>query len=515
MKKTKIATLVIVLLGGIWVISSWMTGKKIEAQLDAQIQNLQSRVNEVFPDRNLKITHQDYVRGIFTSQVKLMVEAAENLSPSSVQQKLFLKETIDHGPFPLAQLKKLHLAPSWASIHTELENTPTVEKLFRLSKGEPIFQSDTRIAYTGATSSDIRLHSVDYHDPETGEEYYWKGGRIKINSGGKSDVLDVSGWLENASVATSTHLNSQKIPVVFTLNGLSFKGDTHTVTKGIPYGKQTIEIKKLMANVNGKNTLMIENMKSATALQSEGETSSLNIDYQLDNLKLEALNLGSGKLSLTVSKLDTASLMQAFNRYRSQIQAVSNEAERVKDPLFYQQRIHNILSSNILLLLKNNPEVKLNTLRWRNSGGESHFNLFMTLQDPQPLPVDNSTPEDNAQKTETVFKKLEGKLVIGKEMATELFKQIAIIYGQEEKNASQSAELQFKTMATVGVLSGLASEEGKNIVSRLEYADNQVTMNGKKTSLEQFLSGYFTQAPSPAEKIGGPSADPSELKNDR
>lgn len=45
-------------------------------------------------------------------------------------------EVIDHGPFPLAQLKKLNLIPSMASVHTELANTPVLKKLFDVTNGQ-------------------------------------------------------------------------------------------------------------------------------------------------------------------------------------------------------------------------------------------------------------------------------------------------------------------------------------------------------------------------------------------
>ena len=44
---------------------------------------------------------------------------------------IILNETIDHGPFPFAQLKHFNLIPSMASVHTELANTDAVKKLLK------------------------------------------------------------------------------------------------------------------------------------------------------------------------------------------------------------------------------------------------------------------------------------------------------------------------------------------------------------------------------------------------
>ncbi|WP_038961824.1 DUF945 family protein, partial [Yersinia pestis] len=80
-------------------------------------------------------------------------------------------EVIDHGPFPLAQLKKLNLIPSMASVHTELANTPVLKKLFDVTNGQSPFTADSRISYGGDTSSAITFIPINYKQNSTNVKF--------------------------------------------------------------------------------------------------------------------------------------------------------------------------------------------------------------------------------------------------------------------------------------------------------------------------------------------------------
>ncbi|MCQ8812058.1 DUF945 family protein, partial [Escherichia coli] len=75
-------------------------------------------------------------------------------------------ESVDHGPFPLAQLKKLYLLPSMASIQTTLVNNEVSKPLFDMAKGETPFEINSRICYSGDSSSDISLKPLNYEQKD-------------------------------------------------------------------------------------------------------------------------------------------------------------------------------------------------------------------------------------------------------------------------------------------------------------------------------------------------------------
>ncbi|MDI9229029.1 DUF945 family protein, partial [Serratia bockelmannii] len=139
MKKTKVAVGVIVAIGVIWTGASWFTGKQLESHMDQMLQNANTQLNAYAPNSRLTLSYQDYQRGIFSSKTKLVIQASSQTEDNPLLkpgQSIVLNETIDHGPFPFAQLKRGSLIPSMASVHTELENTDAVKKLFELTDGK-------------------------------------------------------------------------------------------------------------------------------------------------------------------------------------------------------------------------------------------------------------------------------------------------------------------------------------------------------------------------------------------
>lgn len=74
---------------------------------------------------------------------------------------------MDHGPFPLAQLKSLNLVPAMASVKTTLVNNDVTKPLFDIAKGETPFIINSRIGYSGDTRSDLSLKPLNY---EKGDE---------------------------------------------------------------------------------------------------------------------------------------------------------------------------------------------------------------------------------------------------------------------------------------------------------------------------------------------------------
>lgn len=184
MKKTKIAVGVIVALGVVWTAGAWFTGKQLEKKMDQMVQQANEQIQEVAPESRLKVSYQDYQRGVFSSSARFILQSSSQTEDNSVLkpgQTVEFKEVIDHGPLPLAQLKKVNLIPSMASVHTELLNTDAVKKLFEVTKGKSIVQGETRIGYGGSTHSDIHLLPTDYSNAQSGERFAFDGGTLKID----------------------------------------------------------------------------------------------------------------------------------------------------------------------------------------------------------------------------------------------------------------------------------------------------------------------------------------------
>jgi len=491
MNKTKIAVGVVIALGAIWTGAAWLTGKQIESHMDQIVQNANAQLAQIAPDSRLKVSYQNYQRGLFTSRTQLVVQASSQTEDNALLkpgQSVVLNETIDHGPFPFAQLKKFNLIPSMASVHSELENTPALKTLFELTKGQSVIEADTRIGYSGATASAIRLLPLDYQT-ETGERYAWNGGKLGIDSDADGDRVNFDSDIESVAL---TVRNEASLPVLFTLNGLRLNGKTHLSPQGVRIGEQNAGMKKFSASVNGQQAAVLEGMDIKTQFDANGNNVSGQVDYAVDKVTLENRHFGSGKLTLKLSQLDGQALKTFSDNYRSQMQALINQPGIQQDPGRYQAGVRQILSANMPLLLKGDPVVTVAPLSWKNDKGESTFNLAAHFKDPATASGAAQTPADALSR---MLKTLDGKLVINMPMATEMMKQVAMAEGYQESDADKLADQQVKGLAAMGQMFRLTQQQDDNIVTSLQYNGTQVTMNGEKMPLDGFLSRYMLGAP--------------------
>ncbi|MCX8963714.1 DUF945 domain-containing protein [Erwinia psidii] len=496
MKKTKIAVSVVVALGAIWTAAAWQTGKQLEKNLDQVVQNANARINEISPESRLHLSVQDYQRGIFSSRVRAVIQSSSQTEDNALikpGQSIVLDERIDHGPFPFAQLKKGNLLPSMASVHSQLENTDAVKKLFEITKGQSIVQIETRVGYGGNTVSDIMLLPVDYSNQQTSEHFASSGGTLRISADSKGDKVDFSGKVDSLTLTAKNQLN---MPVVFTGNGLDMSGETQLSPEGMRIGDQSISLKNLTAAVDGQPAFNAEGMNGKSSFSTDNSLVSGNIDYTLDSLKIQDQPFGQGKLAIKLSKFD-ANGMKAFSEnYNRQAQALANDPSLSNNPELYQQRLSQVLSTNLPLLLKGNPQLDIAPLSWKNARGESSLNLAVQFKDPAS---GAAQPQNVTEAVDKILKTLDGKLSISMEMATELMTHVAMAEGHKQDESAKLAEQQVKGMAAMGQIFHLTTQKDNNIISTLQYADGQVTMNGEKMTPDQFFSRYMLGGAAPAQ----------------
>ncbi|UDQ82290.1 YdgA family protein [Erwinia rhapontici] len=488
MKKTKIAVGVVIALGVAWTAGAWFTGKQLEKNMDQMVQQANAQIQNTAPESRLKLSYQDFQRGVFSSHARFVLQSSSQTEDNSILkpgQSIIFSENIDHGPFPLAQLKKFNLMPSMASVHSELENTEVVKKLFEITKGQSIVQAETRIGYGGSTDSDIRLLPADYSNAQTGERFAFNGGTLKVSADDKGDKVDFSGDIDSLVMTTKNELD---MPVLFTVNGLKIDANTHLSPEGLRIGDQTINLKKLSAAVEGKEAMVAEGLNGKSSFDSTNNRVSGLIDYSLDSLKLQGQPFGQGKLTIKLDGFDGKAVKTFSENYNRQVQALTNDPAMQENPELYQQRASELLTANLSLLLKGDPSISIAPFSWKNDKGESTYTLNAQFKDPSTAtaPVQNL-----GQQVDSVLKTLDTKLAVSMPMATEMMTHVAMGEGYKQEDAVKLADQQVKGLAAMGQMFKLTTQQDNNITISLQYGAGQITMNGEKMPLEQFLSRYM------------------------
>lgn len=499
MKKSVIAVGVVVALGVVWTGASWFTGKQLEGRLAEMVAQANSEIKRTAPDAGLELSYQNYQRGVFKSHMQLVVKPAAGTVNGWLKEghSVVLDEVVDHGPFPLAQLKHFNLIPSMASVKTTLVNNEATKPLFDLAKNESPFVVDTRISYAGDTSSDIALKPLNYEKGE--EKVAFSGGDFKLDADRDGNLFTLSGSAESGLVHAVNEYN-QKVQLTF--NDLKADGNSRMTTFGERMGDQQISLGKMAISVEGKEMAVLEGMdlNGKSDLSKDGKNVNSQLDYSLKSLKVQSQDLGSSKLTLKIGNIDGQAWHQFSQQYRAQSQALLADKELMtKDPELYQQKAMDALLSNLPLLLKGEPVITIAPLSWKNSKGETNFNLSLFLKDPATATGEAQTL---AQEVDRSVKSIDSKLTIPVDMATEFMTQIAKLEGYNDADAAKLASQQVKGMAAMGQMFRITTLEDNVIGTSLQYANGQVTLNGQKMPLEDFVGMFGMPTlgmPEPAE----------------
>lgn len=492
MKKTNVAAGVIIALGVIWTGAAWLTGKQLESRMDELVQNANQRLNTYAPDSRLKLSYEDYHRGVFRSRARLVVQASSQTEDNSLLkpgQSIVFTETIDHGPFPFAQLRHLVLIPSMASVHSELENSDAAKALFALADNQSPVKADTRIGYSGATDTELDLQPLNYLNAQTGQRLASNGGKVNLSVDSKGDKIALDG---NVDSLTLTIKNSLGEPVQFISNGLNLKANTHLAAEGVRVGDQQLQIEKLQATVNGAEAILLQKLAGNSSFDEHEGKIAGNVDYSVNNIAFKGNDFGSGRINVKLSQFDAAAVKNYSDSWNAQVKNLMNQPELANDPARYQATLNAIMLNELPKLLKGAPSISIAPLSWKNEKGESTFNLTSNFNDPASVVGE---PQTLAAVVDRVLKNLSSKLVINMPMATEVMRNVGLAEGYSSDDAQKLADQQVKGMAAMGQMFHLTQQQDNNITTSLSYGNGQVNMNGNSLTLEQFLMRYVPVLP--------------------
>ena len=486
MKKSLVAAGVIVALGVVWTGGAWYTGKKLETHLAEMVSQANAQIKLTAPEANVELAYQNYQRGVFSSQLQLVLKPVAGKENPWLKdgQSVVLDESVDHGPFPFAQLKSFNLLPSMASVKTTLVNNDVSKPLFEMAKGETPFEINSRISYSGDTRSALSLKPLNYEKGT--EKVAFSGGEFIFNADKEGNVVSLSGEAKSGLVDAVNEYD-QKVQVSF--NDLKTEGSSTLASFGERVGDQKITIGKMALGVEGKEMALLEGMEISgkTDLVNDGKTINSQLDYTLNSLKVQNQDLGSGKLTLKVGQIDGAALHQFSQQYNAQTQALLSQPDVVDNPELYQQKVFEAFFGALPLLMKGEPTITIAPLSWKNAKGETALNVSLFLKDPSTA---QGEPQTLADEVDRSVKSLDGKLSIPVDMAVEFMTQVARLEGYQQDEAAKLANQQVKGLAAMGQMFRITTLEDNTIGTSLQYANGQVTLNGKKMPLDEFVAMF-------------------------
>lgn len=188
----------IVILGAAWACGAWYTGKQFQRRLPELVNDANARLQSTFPQSGLRFAAKNHRRGVFTSHVDVVLQADGLTGDNKLLKpgkEVRFNEKVDHGPFPLAQLKKGVFIASVASLHSELAKTAKTQPLFDAAKANVPLVAETRVGYSGNTVSKITLTALDFQDNQT--VIRARGGTFDVGADSDGEKLKVTGGIDS------------------------------------------------------------------------------------------------------------------------------------------------------------------------------------------------------------------------------------------------------------------------------------------------------------------------------
>ncbi|ROP61973.1 uncharacterized protein YdgA (DUF945 family) [Enterobacter sp. BIGb0383] len=483
MKKSLVAVGVVAALGVVWTAGAWFTGKQMEARFADMIAETNAQLNSTAPEAALALSYQNYQRGLFSSHLQLVIQPAAGKESPWLKpgQQVVFDESVDHGPFPFAQLKSFNLLPAMASVSSTLVNNEVSKPLFDAAKGKSPFSAETRVGYSVATDSRITLEPLNYE--AEGEKLAFSGGTLRMQADREGKELALSGDIKSGDFDTLNEYN-QRVQMSF--SNLKTDGSSEMTDFSERIGSQKLSLDKLTIAIEGQQMAVIDgmNLDAASTLSSDRKAINTRLDYTLNSLKLQSQDMGSGKLSLKIDKIDGEAWHQFNQQYQAQMNALAAQPELLQDPQVYQQQMTAAFFGSMPILLKGGPTITVAPLSWKNAKGESTLNIALQLNDPSGA---TGVPQTMGEEIDRSVKSLDSKLTIPAAMATQLMTQVAQLEGRDSKSAASMAAMTVERFAAMGQQFGLTTREKDNIVSSLQYGAGKITLNGKTMTPEEAM----------------------------
>lgn len=186
--------------------------------------------------------------------------------------------------------------------------------------------------------------------------------------------------------------------------------------------------------------------------------------------------------------IDVPSTMVLTKLYQDKMQPVqAAQAAGQPIPELQLSEAEQVLAqANVDLLLAAKPQVALENLSLKTANGESRFNLVVDLTKPSTMEL---PPVELAKQMITL---LDANLTLSKPMIADVAALQAQIGGVTDPKAiEQQAQMASEMVSGMAVGTQLATLEGNDILAKLHYANNEVTFNGQKMTVEQFIGGVL------------------------
>jgi len=458
MKKIKLGLVAVLVVAAAYSAASWFAGKRTQALVEQSLEQVNRHLEQSLSGvvEPLRTSISDYQRGVFSSSLLYTVELGALLDmPQSVQVEVHLH----HGPFPWQLLARGELKPLMVYAEARLLPTPLTQPLIDLA-GERAIHAEARVDFAQNGNADLTMEPILLKT--NGDELRFSGGQVHFffkngmrdsTSEGSFAALDV---LERGT--ERVRVRDMRITGQSQQSAAATQSESH------------LDAATVYLNVPDVGEVQIDQFGIDLASAQAAELADYRFAYRLGATRVDGHNFGALDMGFDARRIHLPALI-ALMQVLAQME---NSGDFDMDAL--------IQNSNTLLRAQ--PTIALEPLRWKTEQGESHARLS----------VDLFASEDGVE-LEALFDPMEFlDYVRGAKLDVEVSRAMAVglasdVAGAGNPIARGMFAMMFDQSAEQLQSAGMVRVEGDKVALSAVFrnADESVDLNGERMPLMDFL----------------------------
>ena len=230
--------------------------------------------------------------------------------------------------------------------------------------------------------------------------------------------------------------------------------------------------------------LTLKNFEQKDSSETKDNNLAGRVDYKIDEIGYQGKPVGSAAMAVSMKNVDIPSMLVLTKLYQEKVQpaqAAAAAGQPVPE-LQLTEAEQTLAQANVDQLLAAKPQVAVENLSLKTTNGESRFNLVADFAKPSSMDL---PPVELGKQ---IVALLDANLTLSKPMIQDVAGLQAQIGGVTDPKAiEQQSQMASEMISGMAVGTQLATLVGTDIVSKLHYANNEVTFNGQKMTVEQFI----------------------------
>lgn len=452
MKLSKIAAVVVVILGVSATGGSWYTGKQAEERYQEWIGKANQSLEKLgVYGVEAEIKEVEFKRHFFSSDISYSLEAKFNGESYDLKGE----DKLYHGPIPLNRLTKGNLLPALGSIESKITLPENLKSLFHDKDLLGTAQND--ISYAGDISGSLHIQ------PFKSERGVWDFSaseyHYELNKSG-------NGYFEGGAdhyKVTDPEGNF----VLLEKAEYSVKFGSDNQFANLTTGDFTMKAKKLVSNINEEEVLVITDLVSKGSSKVENGRYITKSDGGVAGFSMGGIDLGKGWAD-SVLDVDAAAL--------NELMPLFSDPERFSEDLKSVELLQNLYKQAVKLHLTN--------FSLENEKGKNELSLVLNFDGMKSGNLD-------LMSMVKLFNQSSFKGKLDLVYLEALFLKFAEQEGLDKEQAVQRAKEALEEIKSSAVGSQLAQVDDKAITIDLGINNGKVVLNGREVSEGELQMALF------------------------